>query len=208
MELNGILKEIKHLEIKELNIYKMNTNQIKKFDCGLKFNKNFPIQKKIKESKPSFTEAEIEFKDYKGMILFEIKSKKEEINQFYPDAKDYAKIIYENVKKSVIFDQLIFMSFDENVINELCKLLPNSRFIYLLDDPVLSYKEIIKNLSFKPFALGINFKIANKEIINKAHKDATKVYAWTVNKQEDKKRLIKIGIDGIITDYPNLLIDR
>jgi glycerophosphoryl diester phosphodiesterase len=31
-----------------------------------------------------------------------------------------------------------------------------------------------------------------------------KVIPWTVNTTEDMKALIELGVDGIITDYPNL----
>ncbi len=35
----------------------------------------------------------------------------------------------------------------------------------------------------------------------KQHK--MKLVPWTVNTQEEMKALIKMGVDGIITDYPN-----
>jgi len=44
-----------------------------------------------------------------------------------------------------------------------------------------------------------------KEYINKAHNLGLIVHGWTVNEPEEMGRLISIGIDGIITDYPSFL---
>jgi len=32
------------------------------------------------------------------------------------------------------------------------------------------------------------------------------VHVWTVNETEDMKRLIALGVDGIVTDYPDRLL--
>jgi len=34
-----------------------------------------------------------------------------------------------------------------------------------------------------------------------------KVDAWTINEQADMQHMIDLGVDGIITDYPELLIE-
>ena len=58
-------------------------------------------------------------------------------------------------------------------------------------------------MTFKPFALGLDYKIISKFIIDSAHDNNQLVYAWTVNSFEIFKKLIEINADGIITDYPD-----
>lgn len=50
-----------------------------------------------------------------------------------------------------------------------------------------------------------NYHLLTEEFIEKAHKRNIKIHVWTVNENKDMERLIKLGVDGIITDYPDLL---
>ena len=37
------------------------------------------------------------------------------------------------------------------------------------------------------------------------HNQGIKVIPWTVNEKEQMEKMIEIGVDGIITDYPNFI---
>jgi len=50
-----------------------------------------------------------------------------------------------------------------------------------------------------------NTLVINKQLIRGFHKKNIPIYVWTVNEKEDMKRFIKLGVDGIITDYPDRL---
>lgn len=52
-----------------------------------------------------------------------------------------------------------------------------------------------------------NFRIISKKLIMSSHKMRMPVYAWTINKKDDMIRLINWGIDGIISDYPDRLLE-
>lgn len=46
----------------------------------------------------------------------------------------------------------------------------------------------------------------NREFLDRAREVNLPVHGWTVNKPEEMGRLISLGIDGIITDYPSALL--
>jgi len=46
--------------------------------------------------------------------------------------------------------------------------------------------------------------LINEALLNYCHERKIKVIPWTVNKKEDIERLKKMGVNGIITDYPDL----
>ena len=53
----------------------------------------------------------------------------------------------------------------------------------------------------------IGFQIITKEFIEAAHERNLKVHVWTINQPEDMKRLLDLGVDGIMTDYPDRLLE-
>jgi glycerophosphoryl diester phosphodiesterase len=48
--------------------------------------------------------------------------------------------------------------------------------------------------------------VLTKRFLQTAHSHNLKVHVWTVNQVEDMKRLLDLGVDGIITDHPDRLI--
>ena len=50
-------------------------------------------------------------------------------------------------------------------------------------------------------------QLVNKDLVDKAHRLKLPVHAYTVNKIADMKRMIELGVDGIITDYPSRLLN-
>ena len=43
--------------------------------------------------------------------------------------------------------------------------------------------------------------------IDAAHNRNLEVHAWTINDEDDMQRMISLGVDGIITDYPDRLLE-
>lgn len=49
--------------------------------------------------------------------------------------------------------------------------------------------------------------ILTKHFINGAHANNIAVHAWTINETEDMARLLELGLDGIITDRPDRILE-
>jgi glycerophosphoryl diester phosphodiesterase len=189
------------LDEESLNIYKMNVSEIQEIDCGSKFIKEFPNQLKIKETKPTYKEFKKELIDYQGDILFEIKCNYNLVNEYFPDYENYAKIIFEETRYNKHLEKICFMSFDFRIINELYKIMPNSKYIFLSSNK--EFRQEMKLLNFEPFGVGLDYNIINQEIIDFVHNKKQVIYGWTINDEENSKTLTRMGLDGVITDYPN-----
>lgn len=50
------------------------------------------------------------------------------------------------------------------------------------------------------------FRLASRDLINEVHGEGLKVFAWTVNDAQEATRLMDLGIDGLISDYPEMLV--
>ena len=51
-----------------------------------------------------------------------------------------------------------------------------------------------------------DLQIVNRRFLDAAHARNMKVHVWTVNDKKSMKRLLELGVDGIMTDYPNRLL--
>lgn len=49
------------------------------------------------------------------------------------------------------------------------------------------------------------FRLASRELIEEVHDEDLRVFAWTVNDESEMRRLLALGVDGIITDQPGRL---
>jgi glycerophosphoryl diester phosphodiesterase len=49
-------------------------------------------------------------------------------------------------------------------------------------------------------------RLLTRSFVESAHARALQVHAWTVNDADDMRRLLDIGVDGIMTDYPDRLL--
>jgi glycerophosphoryl diester phosphodiesterase len=52
-----------------------------------------------------------------------------------------------------------------------------------------------------------DLKLTNKRFVAAAHARNMRVQVWTINDAGSMKRLLKLGVDGIMTDYPQKLIE-
>jgi glycerophosphoryl diester phosphodiesterase len=75
--------------------------------------------------------------------------------------------------------------------------------IVLLDGENGNLMEIIADLGFVPDVYSPIYNLVYSSRIEDAHAAGVLVIPYTVNKVEDMKRLVEMGVDGIITDYPN-----
>ena len=193
---------------KEFNLFQMTQMEIEKFDCGSKFHSNFPKQKKLKTHKPLLQEIFNKVDLSEVMILFEIKSEKRYYGKYQPHPIEYIDIILEEISNYPLRNNIVFMSFDANIINELHNRAPQYRLVYLTYTPFKSVKSCIKDLTNLPYAIGMYKPTISKKEIKKAHELGIAVFAWTVNSHKDFEQLKRYEIDGIITDYPGAFIKR
>jgi len=49
--------------------------------------------------------------------------------------------------------------------------------------------------------------VVKERLVDAAHGRNMEVHVWTVNEISDMQRMLDVGVDGIITDYPDRLLD-
>jgi glycerophosphoryl diester phosphodiesterase len=189
-------------------IYTLTEAEIKQYDCGSKGNVRFPQQQKQKTYKPTLSEvvAAVRAKQPNTKINWNIEIKSEPAWDGIrtPPVADFAKMLLEEITALGIEKQTCIQSFDVRALQEVYKLKPNQTMALLIEN-IQGFDTNIKKLGFRPSIYSPYFKLVNKNLIKKCHAQGIKVIPWTVNDVASMRHLIRLGVDGIITDYPNLI---
>jgi glycerophosphoryl diester phosphodiesterase len=67
-----------------------------------------------------------------------------------------------------------------------------------------SLEDQLKSLGFTPTIYSPAYQLVNAALIKKCHSQNIKVIPWTVNEKKKIDDLKAMGVDGIISDYPDL----
>ncbi|MEJ1236482.1 glycerophosphodiester phosphodiesterase family protein [Chryseolinea sp. T2] len=194
---------------KKFNIYQMTYDQVRKFDCGSKANEEFPEQQKIQTSKPLLRDVivavETRIKSYNSYEVdysIEIKSSPETDKKFHPSIEEYSELIYNLMDEYIPMDRLVIQSFDFRVLKYWHEKHPEIRLSALVGNNK-SIDANLEQLGFIPSVYSPQFKLIDKAKVQYLHSKKIRVIPWTVNETRDMLALKGMGVDGLITDYPN-----
>lgn len=193
----------------EINIYQLNYSEIVKYDCGSKQLKQFPMQENRPASKPLLSEVIKEAeKISKGKIQYniELKSSPEGDNISHPIPEIFTKMVLQEINAQGINKRTTIQSFDPRILEE-AKRQASEMTIALLIEESIGMDEDLALLTFKPDIYSPYSPILDKAMINELHESGIRVIPWTINSVIEMDKLMDMGVDGIITDYPDRLVE-
>jgi glycerophosphoryl diester phosphodiesterase len=199
-------------EERKLNIYWMTYEQVKTFDVGMKPHPRFPNQQKMKAVKPLLKEIIDSVKQYiainkRPFPYFNIETKCTPMGDkvFHPEPAEFVELLMAVINEKGIEDHVIIQSFDFRSLQYLHEKYPAIKTSMLVEDyDKRGLDEQLKALGFIPTIYSPAFELVNDKLVKKCHEQKIKVIPWTVNEKKQIEDLKKIGVDGIISDYPDL----
>jgi glycerophosphoryl diester phosphodiesterase len=98
-------------------------------------------------------------------------------------------------------DRAILSSFDYRCLDRLRELAPEVKLgvIFgsgILDDPFAAARGV------SAASILVQRELATREFLHKAWDDGLDVYVWTVNDVREMEKFASIGVQGIISDFP------
>ncbi len=165
------------------------------FDIGFKHAPEFRGEKipglaDLLEAVPAPIELHLELKDY-----------------VRPET-DLLRRLFELLRRKGAQERTIISSPDEETLADLRKLAPGGRTALLAfrsrtRDPLDAARraDLLGCESFHP-----NAALATAELVDLCRRHNLKVNAFTVNDRQSYERLWKLGVDGVFTDYPDMLM--
>ncbi|WP_343524688.1 glycerophosphodiester phosphodiesterase family protein [Pedobacter sp.] len=209
LQLNG--KPITLKDQKKFNIYQMDYEEVKKFDVGSKVHSRFPGQMKFKAYKPLLTETidavEAYVKEHKlakPMYSIETKTIKNGDNEFHPEPAEFVDLIMEIINAKKLSKRVILESFDMRTLQYLHEKYPKIQTSLLIDEKE-PFEDYIEKLGFKPTIYSPYSVLVGKGLVDRCHAMGIKIIPWTVNTVKELKYFMDLGVDGVLTDYPNIM---
>lgn len=149
-----------------------------------------------------------------------------------PDPTVFVEKVYDVVKRYHMEDRVTLQSFDWRTLQAMKKLDPAITLVALtseqpswgrdglyrqvgepgaspwmggldIDDFKGNYVKAAKEIGAN--VISPYFKELSPELIDEAHEYGMKVVPWTVNSPQDMEMLLAMGVDGIISDKPQVL---
>lgn len=199
-------------EERSLNIFQMNYEEVKKYDVGLKPHSRFAQQQKMKAVKPLLAAVFDSVSNYMMMArrpypFFNIETKCLPIgdNLYHPGPAEFVDLLMQVIKEKGMDKQVLIQSFDFRTLQYLHKNYPAIPTAMLIEEAdKTSFENQLKKLGFTASIYSPHYSLVTEELIKKCHANNMRLIPWTVNDKETIARLKKWGVDGIISDYPNL----
>ncbi len=113
-----------------------------------------------------------------------------------------AGMVVDIIRDERFENECMVTSFSRETVEEVKRLAPDIRtgFIFGKD-----YTEDVFEGEWE--ILSCNQEIVNENFVARAKSARKGVHVWTVNNEIAMTRLIRLGVDGIITNYPDLLFE-
>ncbi|MFN0014117.1 MAG: glycerophosphodiester phosphodiesterase family protein [Saprospiraceae bacterium] len=187
-------------------IYHLTVSEIRAFDCGNWGHPKFPHQQPMPTHKPTLRETveavRAAFPQKNVRWNIEIKSRPEWDSLLTPAGGEFAKIVTNELRTLGLERDANVQSFDPRALQAVHDLNPNLSLALLVEN-LLSLDSNLTNLGFTPEIYSPYYLLVDTPLVRQCHERGMKLIPWTVNDVPAMRRLVRLGVDGIITDYPD-----
>ena len=217
--------------IRSLTLAEVQQYDVGRLKPGTDYAKSFPEQRPVDGARiPALTELfELVKRLGAGHVRFNIETKITPTSgDETPDPEAFAAAFAKAVREAGVADRVSIQSFDWRTIAAMKRIAPEIERVCLTAE-ALTFDTIqrgqpgpspwLAGLDVDDFAGSVPrlvkaadcavwsplYRNAKPHEISAAKALGLKVIPWTVNERADMERLIALGVDGLITDYPDRL---
>jgi len=196
---------------KSHNIYQMTYEEVSTWDVGMKFHPTFPLQKKMPAIKPLLSDVIAAVEDYARVnhlkpLKYNIETKCAPSTDgiSHPTPAVFVALLIDVIAKGKISKRTTIQSFDKRTLQVLHQSFPTIKTSYLYGGSIKKTPEqLVDDLGFRPDMLSPAYPLIDKAYVEACRKLNIKLIAWTVNDEKDIEQMAALGVDGIISDYPD-----
>jgi glycerophosphoryl diester phosphodiesterase len=199
--------------VEQLNLFTMSYAEIARYDCGSKRHARFPEQRKQFAYKPLLKDILQACEAYAAqtgrMAPFyniELKSAPEAVGVSQPEHAVFAALVLAVVDSAKVSRRTTIQSFDALALNAAHAQNEQLVYSFLFEEKPASLEELLSTLNFSPQVLSPDYHLVDPSMRAFATAHDMHIIPWTVNDSATAAQLLELGVDGLITDYPELRI--
>jgi glycerophosphoryl diester phosphodiesterase len=185
-------------------IRQLTLEQVKQWDCGAKQNPKFPRQQTVPGTRMPTLDEVFDLAT-QGDFLFNIETKSfPQHPELTPPPDEFARIVLEKIRKHHLEQRVVLQSFDWRTLHAMKRLAPEIKLSALYEGPARDFVQIAHEAGAQ--IISPEYHLVTEQQVKAAHAAGLEVLPWTPDEQPEWNRLVKAGVDGIITDDPASLI--
>ena len=186
-------------------IHTLTLAQVKEWDCGSIQNPRFSTQKTIPGTRiPTFDE--VLSLAPKGKFEFNVETKSfVDHPEYTPSPEEFSRLLIEAVRRHKLEKRVIIQSFDFRTLVAARKIAPEIRLAALYEEGPKDFVTLARE-GGNAEIVSPQYKLVSKKKVDEAHAKGIQVVPWTANDPDEWDRLIRCGVDAIISDDPAALI--
>lgn len=110
--------------------------------------------------------------------------------------------LLELINKYGFKERLLVSSFDHISLKKLYDLDQEINIGFVFHINLINLFKYVKNTGIKPYSIHPNYFYITEEMIEEAHQQGIKVFAYTIDDVSLGKKYKAMGVDGMITNVP------
>ncbi len=195
-------------------LYTMPYSEIAKYDVGSRQSEVWPEKACFKTVKPlasdliDFVENYTKEMGY-SPVRYNIEIKSKDAKGEGQNWPTYDKFVTECCKllhSKHLGDRLVVQCFDHRALNYMHEKYPEFIVSYLINAKAPDFDTYMGKLTFTPQWLSPHYTIVDEALVEKCREKGMKLVPWTVDNPEDIKRMIDLGVEAIISNYPDRVL--
>lgn len=114
-----------------------------------------------------------------------------------------AKPVTEIVERSCFSSLVLYAAFNHSELARIRRIVPTAKIMPLLGKRKIRLQDLVGKVY--PTHVGIRFDCLTKTLVKAYHAAGVHMVGFTVNDRSEMQRMMDIRVDGMISDYPDLL---
>lgn len=128
-----------------------------------------------------------------------------ELKSLLSDNQGIEDVTVEVLRKFPNKKNILISSFDHELLSRFHKKYPEYMIGALTGTNIINMGKYFSDIPIKLESVNLALELVEENLVKELHDAGYKVYVYTVNDKETALKFMEMGIDGIFSDFPDIM---